>query len=180
MAVPAGGRCILLNRSVAANAGDQQTVIRRRTLPNKPIGDLVIEKVRGLPKDLELLVVESRVEGFEFVDRLVREWHSGENRFDQDGEALFAARLDGMLVGLCGVNRDPYLSDVTVGRLRHLYVARGARLLGIGRRLVHTVLEQARQHFGRVRLRTDAAANFYASLGFSESSEENASHEVPV
>lgn len=118
---------------------------------------------------LESLVEESEAEGIFPLGRLVREWGTGENRFDQPGETLFAAvDEDSRLLGVCGLNRDPYLDDPDVGRVRHLYVARAGRGRGVGGRLVRTVIEAARGRFTRLRLRTDCsiAARFYQSLGF--------------
>ena len=117
----------------------------------------------------EALVEESEAEGVFPLGRLVREWGTGENRFDRPGEALFAAVDDnGRLLGVCGLNRDPYLDDPDVGRVRHLYVARAGRGRGVGGRLVRAVIEAARGRFTRLRLRTDCsiAAGFYRSLGF--------------
>jgi GNAT superfamily N-acetyltransferase len=130
---------------------------------------LVIERLESLPDGLEPLVEESEAEGFFPLERLVEEWRSGRNRFDQPGEALFAARSAGRLVGVCGLNRDPYVDDPRVGRVRHLYVAAAVRGGGVGRRLVEAVIEAARPHFQRLRLRTDCpiAAGFYQSLGFA-------------
>ena len=34
---------------------------------------------------------------------------------------------EGRLVGVCGLNVDPYLDDPSVGRVRHLYVLVAAR-----------------------------------------------------
>jgi GNAT superfamily N-acetyltransferase len=74
------------------------------------------------------------------------------------------------LVGLCGRNIDPYLSDPKIGRVRHLYVARDARRCGVGRLLVGAIIRGARGHFRLLTLRTDdpQAAAFYRALGFRE------------
>jgi GNAT superfamily N-acetyltransferase len=61
---------------------------------------------------------------------------SGTNRFNKRGEAIFAASAAGALIGVCGLNVDPYASDPRVGRVRHLYVLSGFRQLGVGRQLV--------------------------------------------
>ena len=50
------------------------------------------------------------------------EWRTGTNRFDRPDEALFGAWAKGQLVGVCGLNIDPYRGDDRVGRVRHLYV----------------------------------------------------------
>jgi GNAT superfamily N-acetyltransferase len=84
------------------------------------------------------------------------------------GEALFAAMDDRVVIGLCGLNVDPYAAATTVGRVRHLYVLVARRGGGVGRRLVETVVEAARDRFDALRLRTHnpAAARLYEALGF--------------
>lgn len=116
------------------------------------------------------LVAESRAEGITFIQRLHDEYANGRNRFDQPGEALFVALDGARTVGVCGLNRDPYLDDPSVGRVRHLYVERAHRRGGVARALMDAVLGTARLHFRGVTLRTEnpIAARFYCSLGFEE------------
>ena len=74
-----------------------------------------------LPLDhLEPLVQESLDQGFDFVERLVAEYASGANRFDQPGEALFGIYVDQRLIAVGGLNHDPYLEDGQTGRVRHV------------------------------------------------------------
>lgn len=130
---------------------------------------LAIERlIDPAPGAFDALVVESEQAGHRFVRRLAEEWASGANRFDRPGEALFAALLDGRVVGICGLNVDPYTTTPGVGRVRHLYVLVAYRRLGIGRRLVDRVVEAAQGRFDRLRLRTQnpAAALLYERLGF--------------
>ena len=122
------------------------------------------------------LLAESESSGYRFLRRLVDEWESGVNRFDQRGEALFAAMEEGAVVGLCGLNVDPYSEEPSVGRLRHLYVLRDSRGRGIGGQLVGCVLDAAAGTFDEVRLRTDTeAASFYERLGFVRVSKSSSS-----
>src|SRR4051812_42990549 len=97
--------------------------------------------------DLENLTAESLGEGFGFVERLRDEWDSGVNRFSAPGEALFLAILGGRVVGVCGLNRDPYVREHHIGRVRRLYVAQSHRRQGVGRALLEAVLTYARPHF---------------------------------
>ena len=130
---------------------------------------VAIERLGESPTSaLGALVAESEAHGLLFVRRLVDEWTSGANRFDRPGEALFVARSgERAAVGVCGLNRDPY-ATAEVGRVRHLYVLIGHRRAGVGRQLVERVVEAARGHFARLRLRTGnpAAARLYESVGF--------------
>lgn len=129
----------------------------------------LIERVSGAPTDrLAALLGESERQGFGFVRRLVQEWESGANRFDRPGEALFVARVGDDVVGVCGLNVDPYADDPKVGRVRHLYVLVPHRRRGVGEQLVADVLEAARGRFERLHLRTTnpTAARLYERLGF--------------
>ena len=99
------------------------------------------------------------------MERLRDEWLSGRNRFDGPGEAFFVASIDQRMVGVCGLNVDPYANDPSVGRVRRLYVAPGARRKGAGRALVAAAIAQARVSFRKVTLRTDADL-FFKAVGF--------------
>jgi GNAT superfamily N-acetyltransferase len=131
-----------------------------------------IERLNELPvDDLDALVVDSERAGLRFVRRLAEEWTSGANRFDRPGEALFAAWLGERLVGVCGLNVDPYAAEPRVGRVRHLYVLSDARRRGVGERLVAQVIAAARGRFIRLRLSTanPVAARLYERFGFRAS-----------
>jgi GNAT superfamily N-acetyltransferase len=129
---------------------------RRRELSGDSLGDLITESERA---------------GLQFVRRLVEEWVNGANRFDHPGEAFFAVWVDGQLVGICGLNVDPYAAQERIGRVRHLYVLSAFRRLGVGRHLITQVIETAIGRFDILRLRTTdpAAAQFYEALGFRPS-----------
>ena len=130
------------------------------------------ERLIGAPSEtLDVLLADSEREGSRFVRRLVDEWATGANRFDRPGEALFTARIGDRLVGICGLNVDPYAAAANVGRVRRLYVLSAYRRLGVGRQLVLAVLQAARGRFDVLRLRTTnpAAARLYESLGFTPS-----------
>lgn len=132
-----------------------------------------------VPASLDELLVESERLGYRLVRRLIDDWASGENRFQQSGEAFFAAFHGDRVVGVCGLNVDPYVADVRVGRVRHLYVLEAYRRRGIGRQLIARVVQAANNYFVRLRLRTEspAAAQFYEALGFYHSTREaNTTH----
>lgn len=116
-------------------------------------------------------MAESEQAGWRFLRRLAEEWASGANRFHRPGEALFAALMEGRVIGVCGLNVDPYAAAQRVGRVRHLYVLSACRGLGVGRQLVAAVIEAARGRFDDLRLRTEnpAAAQLYERLGFRRS-----------
>jgi GNAT superfamily N-acetyltransferase len=128
------------------------------------------------------LLESSLNERFQFLQRLTDDWDAGRNRFDRKGEALFVAASDDHIVAICGLNRDPYAVDDTVGRLRHLYVLPTYRRQGTGRCLVLQALDFGRRHFRTVRLRTDSAeaASFYENLGFERTAAPECTHCVEL
>ncbi|WJH33690.1 GNAT family N-acetyltransferase [Paenibacillus sp. CC-CFT747] len=117
---------------------------------------------------LDNLVEESVREGFRHLTRLVNEYESGVNRFDKDGEALFVAIRHKEVVGVCGLNQDPFTAGKERGRVRRLYTSPSARRLGVGRKLMGAVMMEARKHYKSLTLKTDnpVADAFYRSLGF--------------
>jgi len=135
-----------------------------------------------LPAAFDRLAVASEREGFEFVRRLEREWHSGANRFDRPGEVLLATLVGGELAAIGGLNVDPYLSDPDVGRVRHVFVAPQWRDAGVGSALVRAILAAGVPFFTRIRLRTaNARSNaFYERLGFARLTDDpTATHAFP-
>lgn len=137
-----------------------------------------IDPIDGDHPGVAALAREASSDGFLFLVRLIAEWESGTNRFDRPGERLLGAFAGGQLIGIRGLNRDPYLEEEAVGRLRHLYVSKAARSGGAGSALVKRLVEEADPVFRLVRLRTDTlqAASFYAKRGFVAVQDCNASH----
>jgi GNAT superfamily N-acetyltransferase len=127
---------------------------------------------------LDALGDAALAEGYGFLRRLMQDWASGANRFDQPGEQLIGAFAGTHLLGVCGLNRDPYLRSRGVGRLRHLYVAPGHRRHGIATALVRSLLRTVAFH--RLRLRTDTAeaTAFYLRLGFHPVVDATATHAI--
>lgn len=126
--------------------------------------------------DLEQL---AEAEGYSFVTRTRSEWEAGVNRFDDFGECFFVAVIEREVLGICGLNRDPYVDDPTVGRLRHLYVHPSHRRAGMAAELVGYCLSAAVGCFESIRLRTSnpAADVLYRSIGFELVEDPSATHE---
>jgi ribosomal protein S18 acetylase RimI-like enzyme len=124
-------------------------------------------------EELRPLLVASEAEGFRFIRRVVTEWEAGVNRFAGKGEALLGYFLDDRLVAVCGLMRDPYQSEATVGRLRNLYVLPEYRRRAIGATLTRRVIELAAASFRVLRLRagTPRSAALYERLGFTATTE---------
>ncbi len=143
----------------------------------------VVERLNEVSADrLGELLAESEQAGSRIVRRLVEEWASGANRFDRPGEALFAALIDGRLVGVCGLNVDPYSAEPRLGRVRHLYVLSAYRRRGIGGQLAAEVIAAARGRFDHLRLSTlnPVAARFYQRLGFRSAEAAHCTHVLDV
>ncbi|WP_282937381.1 GNAT family N-acetyltransferase [Paenibacillus sp. RC67] len=138
--------------------------------------EIVIQKIDQLDTlQLSSLVEESIKEGFRHLQRLINDYESGVNTFDKQGEALFLAYDKENLVGVCGLNQDPYANDKKVGRVRRMYVSSGSRRKGVGRLLMQAVITEARRHSSMLVLRTDNPKSdlFYQSLGFIADAKSN-------
>jgi hypothetical protein len=69
---------------------------------------LLIEPVTPDEPGYIALKAESIALNFNMLRRLEENWQRGENRFNAPGEKLLGAFLNGKLVGVCGLNRDPF------------------------------------------------------------------------
>jgi GNAT superfamily N-acetyltransferase len=153
----------------------------RRSNPDAQAPEFRLERITELPHDFGDVVRLSLREEFRAMQRMRVEWNSGANRFDGPGEVLFEARAGSRLVGICGLNRDPYATSPEIGRVRHLYVDPEFRRRGVGRLLVSKIVEAAMRTFSRLRLRTlrADADRFYVAIGFSRiAGEPDATHEL--
>jgi N-acetylglutamate synthase-like GNAT family acetyltransferase len=139
-------------------------------------------RLTALPRDVDVLSREAEAQGYRFLRRLIEEWNTAVNRFDQQGEVLFAARVQGQLVGVGGLNRDPYSRTRGVGRVRHLYVLEEFRHQGIGTHLLERIVAAARGAFNELHLRTDSsyAGAFYERFGFRRINYERATHALTL
>ena len=139
-----------------------------------------IREERKLPAEITRLVEIGVGEGFTFVGRFVVEWEAGRNRFNRPGEVSLFAYLEGVLVGFGGLNLDPYQTQPSVGRVRHVYVEPARRGCGVGGALVRELVRRARPAFATLRLTTQQAAPFYEHLGFAPVSEHKATHRLAL
>jgi N-acetylglutamate synthase-like GNAT family acetyltransferase len=146
-----------------------------------------VQRIQYLPiQEFTEMLAESKTTGFRAIERLVTDWETGVNRFDRPGEALFIARQGApqsgsgsdRILGVCGLNRDPYINSSQIGRVRRLYVMQDSRCQGIGRTLVHQIIEVAKLSFDRLHVRTTnpVTAQFYQSLSFMPCHSESATH----
>jgi len=137
-----------------------------------------IRKIELPAPGIECLRAEAHEERLDFIDTLVEEWASAENRFDAPGEVLCGHLEEGLLVAVGGLNLDPFAGRPDMGRIRRVYVRPAWRNKGIGRALVTALVDQARTHFRCVRLRAEnaGAARLYERMGFSPIESDEATH----
>jgi GNAT superfamily N-acetyltransferase len=139
---------------------------------------IAIEKIELPAPGMESLQSEADAEGYDFVQTLVEQWASAENRFDAPGETLCGHLDQGLLVAVGGLNCDPFAGRPDMGRIRRVYVRPAWRNKGIGRALVISLIDQARTHFRCVRLRAEnaEAARLYERIGFAPVESPDATH----
>ncbi|MGN6180813.1 MAG: GNAT family N-acetyltransferase [Mucilaginibacter sp.] len=121
---------------------------------------------------------EAKREGYAFVERTIDDWHNGNNKFSAPGENLWGLISGTDLIGIGGLNRDPYTAMAGIGRVRHLYIRPQYRRNGYATMLMLKIISAARQDFTALRLFTDnqAAAVFYKTLGFQQVDDVKVSH----
>jgi ribosomal protein S18 acetylase RimI-like enzyme len=88
------------------------------------------------------------------------------------GSKTFGAFRGSELVGIAGLLIGERPKEAHKGRLVGMYVRPSARRVGVGRRLVETIVEFARSHVELIQLAVvsgnQAAQQLYARLGFVE------------
>ena len=128
--------------------------------------------------ELQCLIDESKRIGYNFLQRTIDDWYSGVNKFNKPGEKLWGLFIGKDLIGVGGLNKDPYTLAPRVGRVRHLYIREAQRLKGSATLIVTKIVEEANHNFTMLRLFTDnaGASAFYEKLGFKQTEEYKASH----
>jgi GNAT superfamily N-acetyltransferase len=120
-----------------------------------------------LPLNEEALADEENL-----VDRTIKEWKSGEHKFYKKGEKLWGMFVDDKCIALGGIDIDRYVegNDGSVGRVRHIYVAKDYRGQGLSKVIMNLIIEHAKKYFKLLRLSTSnpVACHLYESLGFEK------------
>lgn len=128
-----------------------------------------IRRAVALPNDIDSMAGAADREDLGLVARLAADYRADKNRFDGPGEGLWAARRDGVLIGVCGLNQDPFAEPAELaGRVRRLYVRPECRRQGVAAALLDAVEEQARSHFAILAAFTtdERAQAFYRGRGY--------------
>jgi N-acetylglutamate synthase-like GNAT family acetyltransferase len=121
--------------------------------------------------DIQHLVEESKEEGFQFLEKLVKEYKNGTNTFQKQGESLYGVfNHNNLLVAIGGLNIHPFSNEEKVGRLRRFYISKYYRRRGLGRKLLTEIISEAKKHFTILVLytNTEEASDFYLSCGFTK------------
>jgi GNAT superfamily N-acetyltransferase len=140
-----------------------------------------LRAIDDVPTLLGELATRARGEDFAMLDRLVAEWRSARGRFDAPGERLLAVVVDGTLVAVGGITRDPW-SPAHVGRIRRLYVDPEHRGRGLGALVLADLVRGARATFGELHLRTttERGAAFFEACGFAPIDAPEATHALQL
>lgn len=127
---------------------------------------------------LQPLADESTADGDTFIQKTIDEWKNGTNTFSKEGEKLWGMVIDDRLIGVGGLNRDPYSDNPAMGRVRHVYIAKEYRGKGLSKILMKLIIERAKEYFSSLRLATGnpIAAALYESLGFEKIDEYKGTH----
>ena len=96
------------------------------------MASLLIAAITPDEPGFSALRAESLAQNLNMLRRLAENWQNGENRFNAPGEKLLGAFAHGQLVGVCGLNIDPFSQQPRAGRIRHLYIADRHHRQGIG------------------------------------------------
>ncbi|MEB9907032.1 GNAT family N-acetyltransferase [Bacillus anthracis] len=118
--------------------------------------------------EFKYLVQESKEEGFKFLQKLINEYENELNTFNKSGECLYGIFQGEKLIGIGGLNADPYTENNKIGRLRRFYIAKDYRRIGLGKLLLNKLLSHAEKYFKVVVLHTDTKQGdvFYTANGF--------------
>jgi GNAT superfamily N-acetyltransferase len=131
-----------------------------------------------LPEGFERLRAEAAAEGFDHIERLASEWSSGAQRFRQEGEALFAAFVDGELAGVGAVSHEHLEPALGAMRMRRCYVRPALRRRGVGRALAGAMIQQGLQtaRVLTVNAGTPDAPAFWSAMGFAPDARNGRTH----
>lgn len=129
---------------------------------------MIIQPIDKLSDDIKKLASLATTDGHRNLNVLVSEYASGVNRFDRLGETLLGAYFKEDLVGLCGLNIDPYEPTAHAGRIRRLFVHPDWRRHGVGAELINHIEVAATGHFPILQLFTPSpiASAFYEAQGY--------------
>lgn len=108
--------------------------------------DIHIQQIKDLMiYEHDDLVQESKEEGFNFLVKLISDYENTINTFNKIGECLCGIFQEEKLIGIGGLNEDPYTENSKIGRVRRFYIAKEYRRKGVGRLLLLRILSDAKK-----------------------------------
>ncbi|MQW91632.1 GNAT family N-acetyltransferase [Acinetobacter wanghuae] len=132
--------------------------------------DIKIVKAEQLPEQIETLAKLARKEGYDLIDKLIEEYHTGKNCFSHENEYLALAYDGDKLVACGGLNQQwgDHVVEARIGRVRRCYVHPKYRQHGVGKQLLAFLEQLARPHYSALCLHTDTklAASFYQKQNY--------------
>ena len=116
--------------------------------------EILIQAAEQLPPQIQALAQLAAKEGYEPLTRLIEEYQSGKNRFDQKGEVLLLAYDQDQLIACGGLNQQWGENEIEarIGRVRRFYVHPKYRKSGVGRQLLAHLEKCARPNFSALCL----------------------------
>ena len=130
--------------------------------------DIHIQQIEDLMiYEHDYLVQESKDEGFYFLIKLISEYENKINTFNKTGECLYGIFQGEKLIGIGGLNEDPYTINNKIGRIRRFYIAKIPKER-IREVIISENYKRCEKHFNIVVLNTDTVQGdkFYTSSGF--------------
>lgn len=132
--------------------------------------ELIIKEAEQLPAQIETLLKLANKEGVNVVQRLIDEYASGQNRFQDEGEFFLIAYDGDKLIGCGGLNqqREEEGQKSRIGRVRRFYVHPKYRRHGVGKDLLAYLETKAKPNFSALCLQTYTrlAADFYQKQNY--------------
>lgn len=132
-----------------------------------------------LPPSFAALQARAKAEGYDFLDRLAKNWRDGAYLGDADASVFGIFGL-GDLVAIGAQTADEYDPSPDHRRLRHFYVHPEARRNGIGRALAGALIKEAFQLAPYLHLRAthDLSRAFWDAMGFERVDRPDRSHRL--
>ena len=132
------------------------------------------------PIGFSAMRAEAEAEEEPQLEALSAAWQDRTQRFQLDGEALFAALLHDRLAGLGALAQDPALPPEEVLRVQRLYVRPDCRRHGVGRALLRRLVQHGLRHAPTliVDAPQPAAHAFFDACGFTALDDPGVTHRL--
>jgi GNAT superfamily N-acetyltransferase len=132
----------------------------------------LVRIIDDLPDGFDALLADAASEGVSHMARLAEGWASGDQRFEDNSEALLGALLAGELAGIGGLSIEPAAAE-PARRVRRFYVRPAFRRQGVASTLASALIQEALDQVDLLTCNaaaSPAAAPFWEAQGFSRDS----------